>query len=277
MPTTSGDVQLYYETRGDSDGVPLLLIQGFTWQMVGWHEGFLQKLVDRGAYVILYDNRDVGLSQKFGGPQDYDGGYALSDMADDGFAVLDALGLESAHIAGASMGGMIAQTMAAAHPSRVRSLNLIYTAPSLDARYIVPQGSQDPLDMMKQLDRDTEIAEFIEKERISSSTVYPFDEVRARELGALMYDRCYAPTGRLRQAIAISRWAPPGEALAKLEMPTSIIHGRADLRIRVEAAFDLGQLLPHSELHVFPGLGHEIAPALWDEFANVVMRTAARA
>jgi pimeloyl-ACP methyl ester carboxylesterase len=112
VPITKGDVQIYYETRGPRDGIPILLVQGFTWQLIGWREGFCQTLVDRGALVILYDNRDVGLSQKFGGPNDYDGGYSLADMASDGFAVLDDLGLESAHVVGASMGGMIAQIMA---------------------------------------------------------------------------------------------------------------------------------------------------------------------
>ena len=125
VPITKGDVQIYYETRGSSDGIPMLFVQGFTWQLIGWREGFCQTFVDRGAFVILYDNRDVSLSQKFGGPDDYDGGYSLTDMASDGFSVLDHLGLASAHLVGASMGGMIAQIMALSQPSRVRSLNLI--------------------------------------------------------------------------------------------------------------------------------------------------------
>ncbi|MFV3126691.1 alpha/beta fold hydrolase [Niveispirillum sp. KHB5.9] len=93
MPTTRGDVRIHYETRGPRDGIPLLFIQGFTWQLIGWREGFCQEFVDRGAFVILFDNRDVGLSQKFGGSADMDGGYSLADMAGDGFAVLDDLGL----------------------------------------------------------------------------------------------------------------------------------------------------------------------------------------
>jgi pimeloyl-ACP methyl ester carboxylesterase len=113
---TEGDIQIYYETRGSSDGIPLLFIQGFTWQLIGWREEFCQKFVDRGAFVILYDNRDVGLSQKFGGPDDPDGGYGLEDMANDGLSVIDALGLQSAHVVGASMGGMIAQVMALSQP-----------------------------------------------------------------------------------------------------------------------------------------------------------------
>jgi pimeloyl-ACP methyl ester carboxylesterase len=278
MPTTKGDVKIYYETRGPSDGVPMLFVQGFTWQLIGWREGFCQAFVDRGAFVILYDNRDVGLSQKFGGADDYDGGYGLADMAHDGFEVLDDLGLASAHLVGASMGGMISQTMALAEPTRVRSLNLIYTSPSLETRYFVqPETPQDPLAMARRFERKAAIEAFIEREQASASTAYLYDETWVRELGALAYDRCYAPEGFLRQLNAMIRWAPHPEALSDLEMPSSIIHGRADGRIKVEAALDLGRFLKTSEMHIYPGLGHEIPEPLWDEFATLVMKTAARA
>ena len=277
MPTTKGDVQIYYETRGSSDGIPMLFVQGFTWQLIGWREGFCQKFVDRGASVILYDNRDVGLSQKFGGPDDYDGGYGLDEMANDGFGVLDDLGLTSAHVVGASMGGMIAQIMALSQPSRVKSLNLIYTAPSMDRRYFVQNDTQAAVPSGKPLRREEALQEFVERERLSASTAYPYDEEWIRELGSRGYDRCYAPDGILRQLSAMLRWAPIPEALGSLDMPSSIIHGRADGRIREEAALDIGRVLKNSELHIYPGLGHEIPQALWDEFATIIMRTAARA
>ena len=273
MPTTKGEVQIYYETRGSRDGIPILFVQGFTWQLIGWREGFCQKFVARGALVILYDNRDVGLSQKFGGPNDYDGGYSLTDMARDGFSVLDDLGLPSAHVVGASMGGMIAQIMAQSQPSRVRSLNLIYTAPSMDPRYFVPT---EPQDLGKRFDREHALEEFVKRERASASTAYPYDEEWVRELGSRMYDRCYAPDGLLRQLAAMLRWAATPEALGSLDMPSSIIHGRADGRIRPEAALDIARALKNSEVHIYPGLGHEIPRALWDEFATIIMRTAAR-
>ena len=294
MPMTKGEVQIYYETRGPDDGVPLLLIQGYTWQMIGWREAFCQEFVDRGAYVILFDNRDVGLSQKFGGPADLardfgrlmtllqtgdpSGGYTLEDMARDGFSVLDALGLASAHIAGASMGGMIAQTMALLHPSRVRSLNLIYTAPALDqARYFVPPETlEDPTAMGRRHDRETAIEEFVKRERLSASTAYPYDEDWVRELGVRTYDRCYAPEGVVRQLAAMIGWRPTPEALGDLGMPSTIIHGRADRRIKVDAALELGRLLKTSEMHIYPGLGHEIPQQVWSDFAATIMRTAAR-
>lgn len=277
MPITNGDVQIYYETRGSSDGIPMLFVQGFTWQLIGWREGFCQRFVDRGAFVILYDNRDVSLSQKFGGPDDYDGGYRLADMASDGFSVLDDLGLASAHVVGASMGGMIAQIMALSQPSRVRSLNLIYTAPSIDPRYFVQNATEAAVGLGKRLEREAAIQEFVERERLSASTAYPYDEEWVRELGTRGYDRCYAPDGILRQLCAITRWAPIPEALGSLDMPSAIIHGRADGRISAEAALDIGRVLKNSELHIYPGLGHEIPQPLWDEFATIIMRTAARA
>lgn len=276
MPTTAGDVRIHYETRGPDDGMPLLFIQGFTWQLIGWREGFCERFVARGARVILLDNRDVGRSQLFGGPDDHDGGYGLADMAGDGFRVLDALGLPGAHLVGASMGGMIAQAMALAQPARVRSLNLIYTVPYLDPRFFVAASAPDPLELARHRDRAAAVAAFVERERFSASTGFPYDEAWVRELGARMYDRGYAPAGLLRQAHAITRWAARPEAMRGLGIPSSIIHGRADARIVVEAAFELERILPAPELHLYPGLGHEIPAALWDEFAAIVMRTAAR-
>ena len=210
-------------------------------------------------------------------PTDYDGGYGLADMANDGFAVLDDLGLASAHVVGASMGGMIAQIMALSQPSRVRSLNLIYTAPSVDPRYFVQQEAQVAAVSGKRLEREQAIEEFVIRERLSASTAYPYDEEWVRELGTRGYDRCYAPDGIMRQLCAMIRWAPTPEALGSLEMPASIIHGRADGRIKPEASLDIGRVLKNSELHIYPGLGHEIPQPLWDEFATIIMRTAARA
>jgi pimeloyl-ACP methyl ester carboxylesterase len=277
MPLTQGDVQIYYETRGSSGGVPILFTQGFTAQFIHWREEFFQLFVDAGAFVILYDNRDVGLSQKFGGPEDYDGGYDLADMAADGLSVLDSLGLASAHVVGASMGGMISQIMALSQPSRVRSLNLIYTAPSFDMGYFPSDGVQSPEDMARRLDRAGEIESAVAKERGSASTAYPFDEDWARELGGRSFDRCYAPEGRIRQAYAVSRWAPVPADLGRLAMPCSIIHGRADRRIKAEAALDIARILDRSEVHIFEGMGHEVPQALWGEIVTIIMRTAARA
>jgi pimeloyl-ACP methyl ester carboxylesterase len=280
MPyATASGARIYYETMGPATGQPLVFIEGLSAQMLGWREPFCQGFVDRGFQVIRLDNRDVGLSQTFGGPKDYDGGYAIEDMARDTFGVLDALGLKSAHIVGQSMGGFITQAMAIAAPERIRSMTLFYTAPAIgtyageDAR---PQADAAPLPDPAKL-RAEAIEEMVASQRRCASTAYPFDEDWIRELAGLRYDRGYCPEGPLRQYAACLRSTDRTAALAALDIPTSIIHGRADRLIRFEAALDLAKAIRDAELHLFPGLGHEIARPLWDEFTRIIVRTAARA
>jgi len=276
MPVTTGPTKIYYETRGEAGAEPALFICGFTAQLLGWREAFCRQFVERGVRVILFDNRDAGLSQKFGGPGDTDGGYGLGDMAADGFAVLDALGLERAHVVGQSMGGMIGQVMALAHPERVGSLSLIYSSPSIEPRYFVARETVDAVQAGTQLDRGAAIEAFIERERISGSSAYAFDEAWIRELAALCYDRCYAPDGALRQRAAMARWDGRAADLERLSMPACVIHGRADGHIKPEASVSLAAALRNAELHLYPGLGHELAAPLWDEFATIITRTMRR-
>ena len=277
MPVTPGPMEIYYETRGEPDAAPALFISGFSSQMLGWRETFCHRFVERGVRVILFDNRDVGLSPKLGGPSDVDGGYGLRDMAADGFAVLDALGVERAHLVGQSMGGMIAQVMAMMHPGRVRSISLIYSAPSLEPRYFVARETVDAVEAGIRLDRRQAIEAFVDRERISGSVAYAFDEVWIRELAALCYDRCYAPDGVLRQRAAMARWQGRTGDLERLSMPACVIHGRDDCHIRPEASVALAAALRNAELHLYPGLGHELAAPLWDDFATCITRTMRRA
>jgi pimeloyl-ACP methyl ester carboxylesterase len=280
MPfSTRNGASIWFETMGPATGQPLVFIEGLSAQMIGWREPFCQAFVDRGFWVIRLDNRDVGLSQKFGGPEDFDGGYDISDMAGDTFGVLATLGLKSAHVVGQSMGGMIAQTMAIADPQRVRSMTLFYTAPSSG-----PYAGDDLTEhVSKQREtnphgpRDRIIEEMVESQRFCASTAYPFDEAWIRELAGLRYDRCHCPEGPLRQYAAARRAPHRLAALYDLETPTAIIHGRADRLIKLEAALDMARALRNSELHVFPGMGHEIARPLWEEFTRIIERTARRA
>jgi|SRR6185312_13546495 len=276
MPVTPGSTAIYYETRGAPDGEPALFIPGFTAQMLGWREAFCRKFVERGVRVILFDNRDAGLSRKYGGPDDADGGYGLGEMAADAFAVLDALGLERAHVVGQSMGGMIAQVMALAHPDRVRSLSLVYSAPSIEPRLFVARESVDAVQAGTRLDRDAAIEAFVARERTSGSTAYAFDEVWIRELAALCYDRCYTPDGVLRQRAAMARWQGRATDLERLSMPACVIHGRDDRHIKPEASLAIAAALRNAELHLYPGLGHELAAPLWEEFATAITRTMRR-
>jgi len=278
--TNGGGASIYFETMGPEDGQPVLLIQGFSAQLIGWRDGFCQKLVDRGMRVIRFDNRDVGLSQKFGGPDDLDGGYNMADMADDGFRVLDTLNLDSAHIVGQSMGGMIAQVMADAHPERVRSLSLIYAPPGFEQRHFVPaiEASAPPHpSLMAQLSREQVIEAYLAHESHCGSPAYPFDVAWVRELGGRGYDRCHAPEGMSRQWAAMLRAPTRFARVERLAMPVAVIHGRNDGLVKVEAGIELGASIPQAELHVYPGMGHEVVEPLWDEFADIIQRTVQRA
>lgn len=275
MPyTTSSGTRIYYETRGS--GEPLLMIEGFTAQLVGWREGFLAALVARGLQPVVFDNRDVGLSQKFGGEDDIDGGYGIADMAGDALAVADTLGIDKVHIMGQSMGGIIAQRLMIDHAERIRSATLIYTPP-VAGRYRAQNLLKSGFDgAPERFAREEAIEAYVARERLSKSPAYDFDEIWARELGAVMYDRCYAPEGNHRQWRALQQPFDNLAALAECNIPASIIHGRDDGLVKVEAAFDLGAALRTAEVHVYPGMGHEIVEPLWNEFADIAARTVAR-
>lgn len=273
----SASARIYYETRGADEGIPALFVEGFSVQMIGWREALLEKFVAKGARVIIFDNRDVGLSQQFGGPEDFDGGYSLEDMADDAFAVLDALGLESAHVVGQSMGGMIAQLMALRQPHRVRTLVLFYTAPGTDYVRSRDEGAAiNPAEIYTTRPREEAIAALVERERLSQSTAYAFDETWVREWASRSYERCYAPAGIARQSAAIGRMPRVLAGLETVEQPAVIIHGRDDRLIDPAAALELARRLPQSELHLYPGLGHELARPLWSEWAEMLGRAITR-
>jgi pimeloyl-ACP methyl ester carboxylesterase len=270
--------KIYFETMGPRTDRPLVFIEGMGAQMIGWREPFCQAFVDRGYWVIRLDNRDSGLSQKFGGAADLDGGYELNDMAHDVFGVLDTLGLGSAHIVGQSMGGMVAQTMAILNPQRVSSMTLFYTAPGA-----LTYAADDLADLIAHaqpadptISRHQAVETMVAIQRFSASTAYAFDEAWFRDVAGQMYDRCYCPEAPHRQLAAVSRGADRIPALQGLQIPAAIIHGRADRLIRLEGAFDLAKALINSELHVFPGMGHEITRPLWGEFINIIGRTADR-
>ena len=268
--------KIYYEAEGPDGAETALLIEGFSAQMIGWHPRFRQLFLDRGLRIVTFDNRDVGLSAKYGGSEDLDGFYSLADMANDGFSVLDDLGIERAHIVGQSMGGVIAQIMATAKPERVKSLSLIYTMPSRAPEFL--RGTVDPaaiLMVQPRLPREEAVALFVEREKICASTDYPFDEAWIRELGGLSYDRCYAPDGLPRQFAAIWRTPQPFLEAGRITMPTVILHGRDDGHIRPEAAMELGRLIPQAEVHIYAGMGHELAERLWHDYVDAICRTIA--
>lgn len=284
MPFTADDgPAIYFETTGDPANAPIVLIAGASAQLIWWRPDFVQRLLDQGLFVICIDNRDVGLSAKMGGPGDTGYAYAVTDMAGDVCRVLDTLGIASAHIVGQSLGGIICQVMAIHHPKRVRSMTLFYTVPALAVEYLTPEILQSVQEMNPPgaepaaMTREEIIEEFLGRERNTSSTAYPFDEVWMRDYVTQCVDRGYCPGGVARQAMAAMAIGDLRPALKTLSLPTAIVHGREDRLLRFEASFDMGQLIPNAELHIYPGMGHEFPEPLWDEFANIIVRNTRRA
>jgi pimeloyl-ACP methyl ester carboxylesterase len=284
MPlTTAAGPALYYETTGDPANPPIVLISGASAQLIWWRDAFVQRLVDRGLYVIRLDNRDVGLSAKMGGPTDIDFAYSIGDMADDVCRVLDALGVSSAHIVGQSLGGGIAQVMAITRPECVRSMVVFYTVPAFEAQYLTEELQKSALTLTgpdappTPVTRAEIIEDFYRRELNTRSTAYAFDEAWMRDYVTACVDRGHCPGGVARQAQAAMRLGDLRPELRKLSLPVTVIHGREDRLLRVEAGFEIARVIAGSELHIYPGMGHEFPQPLWDEFANIIARTTQRA
>lgn len=277
MPyTDSADVRLYYEVFGEPDAPVLVLVSGGGAQLLAWDERFIAMLTDGGLRVVRFDNRDTGLSQRFGGPDDLDGGYSLSDLADDVLRVLDDLGVESAHIAGHSMGGMMAQMLAIEHPERVRSLGLLSTIPGQSPRYVLhgerPELAEPPV----RVTRDEAVA--FTRAVLESLPPGRYDPQVAWHVAATgeAYDRGYFPEGFSRQWAALRRAPERLEALRAVAVPTLVFHGRDDDVLHWASAVDIAEAIPHAELQVHPDMGHLIAHELWPDLAAALLRTATR-
>jgi pimeloyl-ACP methyl ester carboxylesterase len=266
-----GDLQLWYELSGPENGEPLLLLHGLGAQLIAWYPGFCQALEDQGFRVVRLDNRDVGLSSKM----DQSLVYGLEDMADDAVGLLDALALPSAHVVGQSMGGMIAQLIAISYPERIRSLCTIYSAPS--PTYLIEDDAEvrAVLDQPPASDRESAIRQWIQSERLSG--LDGLDESWVEELAAAVYDRNYCPEGLQRQAHALRSCPDLTEGLRQVTVPTAVIHGREDRMISFHGGIATAVAVLGAELHVYAGMGHQVKPQLWGDYARVIARNALRA
>jgi pimeloyl-ACP methyl ester carboxylesterase len=290
VATLPSGVEIAYSTFGDESGAPLLLVMGLGGPSIWWHDGLCSDLADRGFHVIRYDNRDVGwstyLKQQWvhrrhvvraflGRP--VPGAYTMSDLAEDAFGVLDHLGIEAAHVCGVSMGGMIAQTMALAHPQRVLSLVSIM---STTGRRTV--GWQHPRLLPMLLGRDVRDREAYIRQSARvwdaiGSPGYPEDtEEKARRAGET-WDRGVNPTGTLRQMLAVLTQPDRTRDLAKLTIPALVIHGTADRMVHPSGGRATARAIPGAELEMVPGMGHDLPLALHPLFADGIERTANRA
>ena len=293
MPTArSNGIEIEYEVLGPPGNRPLLLVMGLGTQMIHWDDELCAQLVAHGHRVIRFDNRDVGCSTKLDGdgPPNVlaamaaasrgaavDAPYRLSDMAADAAGLLDALEIESAHVVGASLGGMIAQTLALEHPARVRTLTSIM---STTGHPDLPTATPDAAAALFQPappDREGNIERAVRVFRAIGSPGFPFDEGRVRERAARAYDRCFHPAGVARQMIAIVASGSRRDALRRLRMPTLVVHGADDPLIPLACGLDTAESIPGAELLIVEGMGHALPRAVWPRLVDAVTQLTSRA
>jgi pimeloyl-ACP methyl ester carboxylesterase len=291
MPqAASNGIELEYETFGASGDPPLLLVMGLGAQMISWDDEFCEAFADRGFFVIRFDNRDVGLSTKIDAPdadvlaaataamagQPVDAPYLLSDMAADAWGLLDALDIDRAHLIGASMGGMIVQSMAIARPDRVMSLTSIMSTtgdpdvgmPHPDVLHVLMEPAP--------VEREAYIEHSVRNSRAIGSPEH-FEEERARRKAARSYDRCFHPKGVTNQLLAILASGSRSAALRELRLPALVIHGDADPLVDVSGGERTAECLAGSELLILEGMGHDLPTHYWARIVEGVCSLASRA
>jgi len=278
MPyTDSADVRLYYEVFGDAGAPVLVLVSGGGAQLLSWDEGLIRLLTGGGLRVVRFDNRDTGYSQRFGGEDDVDGGYELADMAEDVLRVLDDLGVDSAHVAGHSMGGMMAQMLAIQHPERIRSLGLLSTIPGQSRRYVLHGERPELAEKPVRITREQAVAFAAAAVQADAAGRYDPQVEWHRRAAGEAYDRGYSPEGYARQWAALRRAPERLEALRSVTAPALVFHGRDDQVLHWASAVDIAEAIPGAELQVHPGMGHLIPHELWPDLAAALLRTAERA
>lgn len=294
MPTIAANaIELYYEERGNPQGVPILLIMGLGRQMIAWPEAFMRALAKDGHRIILFDNRDVGLSTHFhDGPKPnlpmtlfasvlglpIKQSYTLTDMAADACGLLDHLGIAAAHVVGVSMGGMIAQIIASDMPSRVLSLTSIMS--SSGARGLPGASAQLRKRLLKgRPTKPSREAAITFGARTMEAMSYT-DPTRERDTfinaAALAYDRSYDPLGSARQLTAIIADGSRGQRLAKITTPTLVIHGAADQLVPVACGRDTAKRITGARLEVVEKMAHDLPPSQNDHVAGLIANHIAR-
>jgi pimeloyl-ACP methyl ester carboxylesterase len=285
-------VELEYETFGPAHAPAILLIMGLGAQMILWDEEFCEALAARSHRVIRFDNRDVGLSTKL-----EDAGlpnvatalaavsqgrapsapYTLHDMADDTAGLLGALRIDAAHVVGASMGGMIAQTLAIRHPKRVRTLTSIMSTTGNPALPPASPAAMRVLMTPAPTQREAYIEHHVEVAKVIGSPGFPFDAEAARARGARAFDRGVSPAGIARQLVAILASGSRKTALASVRTPTLVIHGTADPLVPIAGGRDTAESVPGAEFLEIEGMGHDLPREVWPRLVDAITKHAARA
>lgn len=287
----SGELDIYYEDLGNPADPAVLLVMGLGAQLLLWRTGFCEKLVAQGLRVIRYDNRDVGLSTKLDGR--HASGlliprmakfwlgmrsaavYTLEDMADDAVALLDHLGIDRAHVVGASMGGMIAQIVAARHRQRTRSLGVIFS--SNNKRFLRPAAPSALKALLigppPDSPREVIVDNSVRVSRLIGSPRYPTPEQQLRANAIEAYERSYYPWGIARQFGAILGSGSLARYDRQITVPTVVIHGLADKLVRPRGGRAVADAIDRSRLVLFEGMGHDLPEELWDQMISDLTAT----
>jgi len=282
-------IDICYEIFGDAAAEPMLLIMGLGGQMIHWDDEFCRQLAARGFRVIRFDNRDIGKSSRLSGGQRLTpvellklrflkipvaAPYKLRDMAEDTIGLMDTLGIKSAHLVGASMGGMIAQEIAISFPQRVRSLTSIM---STTGNPKVPQPTREASAMLLALPPTTKeeyFARFAQTWKILRVGSFPEDEALDRARAERTFERGLNPAGVGRQLRAILASGSRKERLASVKAPTLVIHGTVDPLVRPEAGKDTAASIPGAKLLMIEGMGHALPIPMWPEIIDAIDRHA---
>ncbi len=272
MQIRANEIVLEYEEFGPKDGTPIVLIRGLGTQLAHWPQEFMQGFADRGYRTIIFDNRDVGLSQccpaedvpttaedilnviNAGGTPIP--AYTVDHMARDVVGLLDSLGIDKAHILGISMGGMVAQLLAINHAERLISDTIVMTAAGLPNPALLPQLLAYPLT------REDAQTAFVQEFQMWGSPGFPLSEEEIVKQAGRLWDRAHDPEGVNRQVLAIVSTPDRREALKSVKLPCLVIHGAADALIPPEAGMEIASLIPNAELEIVEGMGHIITPVL---------------
>ena len=276
----TGRVQIAYETSGSGEAGVVILIRGQGTQLIHWPESFCEAFATRGFRTIRFDNRDTGLSGKFdhiagqelealkrriAAGEEIDPPYTVDDMARDVVALMNELDIDRAHIAGISMGGFIAQLLAAKYPSRVLSMTSIMSG----------SGPVDPtlIDALWSVRKSREafIQEWVEYVRQFGSTKYFEGDDYSRRIAAAAFDRCYSPDGANRQLLAIFSRKNPKDWVKSISVPTLVVHGSDDLLLSPSRGQETARLIPGATFRLIDGMGHDIPPRLGKLLAEIVL------
>jgi pimeloyl-ACP methyl ester carboxylesterase len=281
-------IELCYQTLGDPNGPPMLLIQGIGSQMIGWPDGFCELLAERDFFVIRFDNRDSGRSTRLdalGTPSVTaavqnlldDPPYLFTDMADDCAGVLDELGIAAAHVVGASLGGFVAQTLAIEHPDRLLSLaSVMSSTGSVQVGRPTPPAMEALMSRPPD-DRDGYVEAIVAARKVIGSTAFEQDEDWIRQTAARAYGRGYNPAGTQRQLVASICSGSRHDRLGEITAPTVVLHGAADPLIDVSGGRATAEAIGGAELVIIDGWGHDLPRGVWERLADAITANAKRA